>query len=66
MLIREQPMTSSPIVIGDDVWIGAGCQILKGVKIGNGAVIGARSVVTREIPENTIAFGSPARAYRIR
>lgn len=47
--------------IGDDVWIGYGAVILSGVSIGRGAVIGAGSIVTKDIPEYAIAAGNPAR-----
>jgi virginiamycin A acetyltransferase len=49
------------IVIGHDVWIGTHSIILSGVKIGNGAIVGANSVVTEDIPDYAIAVGSPAR-----
>jgi len=52
--------------IGRDVWIGARCVILQGVTIGDGAVIGAGAVVTKDVPENTIVLGSPARFYKKR
>jgi acetyltransferase-like isoleucine patch superfamily enzyme len=65
-LIRHQPDTLLPLNIGDDVWIGANCTILGGVSIGNGAVIGAGSVVTKSIPEYAIAVGNPARVIRYR
>ena len=58
--MRYQPHTSSPIEIGEDVWIGRGCCILPGVSIGNGSVIGANSVVTKDIPAGVIAAGVPA------
>ncbi|MBU9725195.1 acyltransferase [Lachnospiraceae bacterium ASD4241] len=51
---------SAPVVIHDNVWIGFGCIILKGVTIGEGAVIGAGSIVTHDIPPYTIAAGNPA------
>lgn len=54
----------APVTIGAHVWVGMGCIILKGVTIGDGAVIGAGSVVTRDIPANTLAAGSPARVLR--
>lgn len=55
---------TSPLVIEDDVFIGMSCLVLKGVHIGRGAVIGAGSVVTQDIPGGTIAAGNPARAIR--
>ncbi len=64
--IRTQPLHSRPIRIGNDVWIGAGCSILPGVTIGDGAVIGARAAVTRDIPPMAIAVGVPARVIRYR
>lgn len=54
----------APVCIGDFVWIGMNVIILKGVTIGNGAIIGAGSVVTRDIPENSIACGIPAKAVK--
>ncbi len=50
--------------IGDNVWIGAGAMILPGVSIGKNSVIGAGSVVTRDIPENVVAVGNPCRVLR--
>jgi acetyltransferase-like isoleucine patch superfamily enzyme len=55
-----------PVVIGDHVWIGARAIILPGVTLGTGSVIGAGSVVTRDIPEFSIAVGSPARVVKAR
>ena len=57
---------ASTIEIGNDVWIGANSIILDGVKIGTGCVIAANSVVTRSIPEYTIAGGSPSKLIRER
>ena len=53
--------TRRGIVVGDDVWLGAGAVVLPGVEIGNGAVVGANSVVTRSIPANEIWAGVPAK-----
>lgn len=55
---------SVPIVIGDDVWIGAQCIILKGVTIGPRSIIGAGSVVTHSIPADSIAAGNPCKVLR--
>ena len=53
-----------PITIGDNVWIGANTIVLPNVKIGNGVVVGAGSVVTKDIPDNVLAFGNPCRVIR--
>jgi acetyltransferase-like isoleucine patch superfamily enzyme len=59
--IRRQPLkTKGGITIGDDVWLGFGVIVLDGVHIGNGAIVGAGSVVTKNIPEEGIAVGNPA------
>lgn len=52
------------IRIGRDVWIGSKVTVLQGVSIGDGAIVGAGSVVTKDVPENTIVFGSPAKYYK--
>lgn len=56
--------TALPIVIEDDVWVGMNCIVLPGVTIGRGSVIGAGSVVTKDIPPGTVAAGNPARVIR--
>ena len=53
-----------PVSIGDNVWIGAGVNILPGVSIGANSVIGAGAVVVRDIPEGVLAAGNPARVIR--
>lgn len=67
-LIRNQPwsLTKNFINIGDDVWIGANSVILPGVTISNGAVIGAGSVVNRDVPAFAIVAGNPAKVLRYR
>lgn len=53
-----------PITIGDSVWIGGNTVINPGITIGNNVVIGSGSVVTRDIPDNTLAFGNPCKPHR--
>lgn len=55
---------SRPVVIGDRVWIGARAMILKGVNIGDGAIVAAGSVVTRDVPGRTLVAGNPAKVIR--
>ena len=55
-----------PVVIGDDVWIGARVCILPGVTIGQGAVIGACAVVSKDVPAYSVAVGNPARVVKKR
>jgi len=64
--IPSQGLRTSPITIGDDVWIGAHCVILRGVTIGKGAVVGANSVVVHDVPEYTVVAGVPARHIKMR
>lgn len=59
--IDEHPVTTAPIIIDDDVWIGANVTITAGVSIGCHTVIGAGSVVTKSIPANSVAYGIPAK-----
>ncbi|HKB57445.1 MAG TPA: acyltransferase [Lacunisphaera sp.] len=64
--VKSQPMTSRPVVIEDEAWLGAHVTVLAGVRIGRGAVIGAGSVVTHDVPAGAIAFGAPATVRRQR
>lgn len=54
-----------PIMVGNNVWIGAGVSVLPGVTIGDNCVIGAGSVVNRDIPSNTLAAGNPCKVIKI-
>ena len=58
------PVSQGPIVIENDAWLGAGCVILPGVRIGRGAVVGANSVVLRDVPSLHVVGGQPARTIR--
>ncbi len=59
-------VSSGPIIVGSDVWIGANAIILSGVTVGHGAVVGAGSIVTRDLPTYAVAVGVPARVIRMR
>jgi len=59
-------LSKGSTIVGNDVWIGAEAMILAGVKIGNGAVIGARSLVTKDVEPYTIVGGNPARVIKKR
>ncbi len=61
VLINQQANESAPIKIGNDVWIGTGAKILKGVTIGNGAVIAAGALVKEDVEANKIVGGIPAK-----
>jgi maltose O-acetyltransferase len=62
--LRRRQEFAKPIDIGSDVWVGGGAVICPGVKIGSRSVIGAGSVVTRDIPEGVFAAGNPCRVIR--
>jgi acetyltransferase-like isoleucine patch superfamily enzyme len=59
-----RPLSSAPVVIEDNVWIGEFVSVLPGVTIGRGSIIGSMSVVTRDVPPDSIAVGSPARVIK--
>jgi acetyltransferase-like isoleucine patch superfamily enzyme len=58
--------SKGPVILGEDVWLGAGVIVLDGVRIGRGSIIGAGAVITRDIPEYSIAVGVPARVVGTR
>lgn len=58
--------TRGDVTIGHDVWLGSGAMILSGVRVGHGAVVAARAVVTRDVPDYGIVAGNPARLLRLR
>lgn len=67
VLMKKQPLqTKGGIFIDDDAWLGVGVIVLDGVRIGKGAVVGAGSVVTQDVPDNAIAVGVPARVVKMR
>ena len=55
-----------PVIIGNDVWLGVGATVLPGVTIGDGAVIGAQALVTKDVPPRAIVVGVPARVVKYR
>ena len=57
-------MTYAPIVLGKNVWVGSNSTILQGVTIGDGAIVAAGAVVTKDVPANTIVGGVPAKPIR--
>lgn len=64
--MREQLVEPRPIRLADDVWLGRGVVVVGGVEVGRGAVVGANSVVTRDLPPMGVAMGAPARVTRHR
>jgi acetyltransferase (isoleucine patch superfamily) len=61
---RERKAQGTPVTIGNDVWIGGNCTILPGVTIGNNVVIAAGAVVTKDMPDNSVVGGIPARVIK--
>ena len=64
--IYRESIPTAPIEIGDDVWIGARCIILKGVHIGARSIIAAGSIVTKDIPADAVAGGNPCRVIKLK
>ena len=64
--IRQQGIYKRDVVVGSNVWIGYGACVLRGVTIGDNAIIGTNSVVTRDVPANTVVGGVPAKVLRMR
>lgn len=60
------PLKHNYVIVGNDVWVGANTVILPGVKIGDGAIVGAGSIVTHDIPPYAVAAGAPAKVIRYR
>jgi acetyltransferase-like isoleucine patch superfamily enzyme len=66
--LRHEPFhpdTAAPVIIGQNVWVGSGAFILKGVTIGDGAIVAALSIVTKDVPPNALVAGNPAKVIRI-
>jgi acetyltransferase-like isoleucine patch superfamily enzyme len=61
---RSWSLDAEPVIIGDRVWLGNRCMIMKGVTIGDGAVVAGCSLVTRNVPPNTMVVGVPARVVQ--
>ncbi|KAK5631773.1 hypothetical protein RRF57_007487 [Xylaria bambusicola] len=61
---RDEIEYAKPVVIGDDCWIGGNTTIMPGVTIGKGCTIGAGSIVTKDIPDFSVAIGTPARVVK--
>ena len=64
--IRAQGIYKRDVRVGSNVWIGYGAQILRGVSVGDNAIIGASAVVTKDVPANAVVAGVPARVIRMR
>jgi len=62
----DQQLEDAPVVIDDDVWIAANCTITKGVRLGKGCIVGANSVVTRDVEPFAIVGGVPAKVVGAR
>jgi acetyltransferase-like isoleucine patch superfamily enzyme len=64
--IRLQGIYKRDVRVGHNVWVGYGACILRGVSVGDNSVIGTSSVVTKQVPENAVVAGTPARVIRMR
>jgi acetyltransferase-like isoleucine patch superfamily enzyme len=64
--IREQGIYKRDVRVGHNVWVGYGACILRGVTVGDNAIVGTNTVVTREVPDNAVVGGVPARMIRMR
>ena len=65
-MMEQGVYSKGPVVIGDDVWLGTGAVVLDGVRIGQGCIVGAGAVVTKNLPAYTVAVGVPARVIQVR
>lgn len=62
--IDEQGVSTAPVILGDDIWIGANAVVLPGVSIGNHSVVAAGAVVTKDVPPHSLVAGIPAKIIR--
>ncbi|CAM7309875.1 TPA: acetyltransferase [Citrobacter freundii] len=59
-IVKDRPLCTKPVILGNNVWIGEGAVILPGVNLGNNVIVGANAVVTKSFPDNVILAGAPA------
>src|SRR5665647_58376 len=64
LIPNDRPLTAKPINIEENVWLGESVSVMPGVTIGKGTIVGANSVVSRSLPPNVIAVGSPAKPIK--
>lgn len=65
-MMEQGVYSQGAVIIGDDVWLGAGAIVLDGVRIGKGSIVGAGAVVTKDLPDYSVAVGVPAKVIRQR
>jgi acetyltransferase-like isoleucine patch superfamily enzyme len=63
---KHAAIAAKPVTIGDNVWLGSGVMVMMGSRIGNDAVVGARSLVRGDLPDRSVSFGTPAKVHRFR
>ena len=61
-----EPASATPVIVEDDVLIGANAVVIEGVHIGRGAVVAAGAIVTQDVPENAVVAGCPARVIKMK
>jgi acetyltransferase-like isoleucine patch superfamily enzyme len=64
--IRQQGIYKRECIVGSNVWVGYGACVLRGVRVGDNSIVGTNSVVTKDVPANTVVGGVPARTIRMR